>query len=291
MCSLGNRTTSALLGMFFNYALHGALTVQVYQYYCMFPHDNKSVKLIVCFVYLPELAETSMLTFTGYTTFGSGYGHSPMPTHPTATWIAQWIVTPLIPTIVQLFYTHRLYSVSGSKTLGAIVLVLSCIEFGAATVAAILQYFGSAAGSAGLKVTTMLSVSLSVCAACDILLAVAMSYHLKKGAIISTAMRNTLSRILLYTIHTGTITTLTAVVQIFLVIELPSHGYFQTGSYVSVKLYSNSLLALLNARAVTIGGRHDLTPSQKMAELSIPDSGMNPRSDAIHRTQGHTLER
>ncbi|KAJ7617907.1 hypothetical protein FB45DRAFT_932940 [Roridomyces roridus] len=289
---LGDRTTPALFGMFFNYALHGALTVQVYRYYCMFPRDNNSVKLIVCFVYLLELGETSILTFSGYTTFGPGYGNSPMLNRHTATWIAQWIMTPLIPTIVQLFYTHRLYSVSDSKILGAIVLVLSCIEFGTATVAAILQYFGSAAGSVGLK-ATVLVISLSACAACDILLAVAMGYHagLKKGVIMSTAMRNTVSRIVLFTIHTGTITALTAVVQIFLVVALSSHGYFQTGSYVSVKLYSNSLLALLNARAVTIGGRHDLTPSQKMAELSIPDSGMNQRSDTIRRTEGHAFER
>ncbi|KAJ7642029.1 hypothetical protein FB45DRAFT_1054373 [Roridomyces roridus] len=283
-------TTPALFGMFFNYALHGALTVQVYRYYCMFPRDNKNVKLIVCFIYVLELVETGILTFSGYTTFGPGYGHSAVLNRQAPTWIAQLIVTPLIPTIVQLFYGHRLYSVSGSKILGAIVVVLSCVEFGGAIVEAILQHLGTTAGYVGLK-ATVLAIALSACAACDIVLAVAMSYYLRKGVIISTVMRNTVSRIVLYTIHTGTVTALTALVQIFLVLELPGRGYFQTGSYVGDKMYSNSLLALLNARAVTIGGRHDPTPSQKMAEFSVPDSRMNQRSDAIHSTEGHALER
>ncbi|KAJ7643524.1 hypothetical protein FB45DRAFT_1113503 [Roridomyces roridus] len=244
--------------MFFNHALHGALTVQVYRYYCLFPRDNKSVKLMVCSIYLLELAETSLLTFFGYVTFGPGYGHSPALNRHTATWMAQWIMTPLIPTIVKVFYTHRLYSVSGSKILGAIVLALSCVEFGTATLAAILQQFGSDAGSVGVRVenTVLAPISLSAGAACDILLAVAMSYQLKKGVIIcmSTPMRNTLSRIVLYTIHTGTITALTAVVQIFLVVDLPSHGYFQTGSYVTVKLY---LLLQQSSRSAEFTCRDD----------------------------------
>ncbi|KAJ7618013.1 hypothetical protein FB45DRAFT_1103376 [Roridomyces roridus] len=261
-------TTAELFGMFFNYALMGALSVQVYRYYCSFPNDRVVVKVLVFSIFAVQLLETGMMSYAGYTTFGSGYGTAPILNQATSTWLAEAVLPSLVITAVQFFYAYRLYSFSGSRIIRGAVILLSVIQL-------ILLLFGGIyfrihadfAQSPGQA--TALIIGLSSSAACDLLISVSIAYYLRRGYVISTVMHGVVSRLVRYTIETGALPAFSALSQIFLIMAFPRRGFFEGNTWVGQKLYANSLLALLNARAVTVGGRHDPSPSEKMAELDV----------------------
>ncbi|KAJ7614806.1 hypothetical protein FB45DRAFT_936106, partial [Roridomyces roridus] len=96
-----------------------------------------------------------------------------------------------------------------------------------------------------------------------------MIFYLRRETPVSTHMKNRLAAIVRATIGTGTLTALVAVSQIFIIFAFPTYMYYSTGAWTLGKLYSNSLLVLLNARAVVVGGRDDQTSTQRARGIEV----------------------
>ncbi|KAJ7616564.1 hypothetical protein FB45DRAFT_1105792 [Roridomyces roridus] len=265
--------------MFFNYALMGALSVQVYRYYCSFPKDRTVFRVLVFSLFAAEILETGMMSVAGDTMFGSGYGTTPILTQATSTWLAESILPTLIATTIQSFYAYRLYLFSRSRIITGAVILLSMTQL----VALLFEevYFRTHGNIPDLPAqATALIIGLSSAAACDLLISIAITYYLRRGYVISTVMHGVVFRLVRYTIQTGALTAFAALSQLFLIMVFPRRGFFQTNNWVGEKLHANSLLALLNARAVIVGGRHDPSPSQEMAELDISSRTLGDCSQA-----------
>ncbi|KAJ7615458.1 hypothetical protein FB45DRAFT_243984 [Roridomyces roridus] len=268
--------------MFFNYGLMGALIVQVF-----------------CTLLLLELAETGMMTFYAYRVFGIGYGDLDALTDNTFVWLPAVILPTLTATIVQACYAHRIFCFAGFKIAGSVIAVLTVLQFGAgiiwgATIRTEGNQFDFTHGSPSTVVwlTSAAVLNLSIAAASVLQLRQEISADGNKFIL---GVR--------YIVETGFLAAILAIFQLIIYSAYPSHKYFETGIWTLGKLYSNTLLALLNSRAVTVGGRdYEVPPPVPISNPGAPlqfelaggsndswltgTTGDTQECDSTSRTQG-----
>ncbi|KAJ7616504.1 hypothetical protein FB45DRAFT_1034822 [Roridomyces roridus] len=278
-------TTPSIVGMMINCGLMGSLIVQVFHYYCAFPNDRVIAKTVVYTVFILEILHTTLMGCSSDGVFGSAYGHFPDAPAWT-TWVSATVLTALIAAIVQIFYAARLYSFSGSKIVTGTVILLALLQCASATAKATTFKMTGNHPSNG---PDPYIVWLAGSAMCDVIIAGAMTFYvriskmmnigtsthlpilfqLQRAAPVSNRVKNRLSTLIRATIGTGAVTAVGAVLQIILTFAFPETQYFAAGAWFLGKLYSNSLLVLLNARAIVVGGRDDETNTQKAREIEV----------------------
>ncbi|KAJ7746164.1 hypothetical protein DFH07DRAFT_1063048 [Mycena maculata] len=281
---VGARTASELYGMFFNYGLMGSLVVQVYHYYGSFPMDRALTKTIVYVLFALELTQTGIMSYFAYTIFGSGYGNISVFNKSAL----EWFPVCILAGSVQLYYAHRLYSFSGSKIAGGVVTFLAVLQICSGIAQGVISKLvvnRSDLASKPICVTIWLASS----ALCDVLIAGSMSFYLRQASVISSRMRNTISRLVRYSVETGAITALVAVIQIIVFLAFPAHNFFETPSWTLGKLYSNNLLVLLNARAITVGGRDYVPDSVAIGTINFDPRGGAPDTQLTERRTSNSM--
>ncbi|KAJ7185995.1 hypothetical protein C8R46DRAFT_1062147 [Mycena filopes] len=243
---------STLVGMFFNFALMGSLVVQVYHYYGAFPKDRIMTKSLVYTLFVLELTQTGIMSYFAYTVFGAGYGNLDVFEKSALEWFPVCILGSIIAGMVQLFYAYRLHAFSGSRIAGGLVTFLALVQIGSGIGQGVISKM--LVDRSGLTSKPIcVTIWLVSTALCDVLIAGFMSYYLKRGQVLSTQMKSTIAQIV-------PITAVVAIVQLVVQHTKPvGNNYFETPSWTLGKLYSNNLLVLLNARAVTVGGRGYVT--------------------------------
>ncbi|KAJ7139242.1 hypothetical protein C8R44DRAFT_302150 [Mycena epipterygia] len=275
--NIGERTAPELYGMFFNYALMGSLTVQVYHYYQSFPKDRTSTKAIVYLLFVLELAQTTIMSYFAYTIFGSGYGNLVVFDKSALEWFPVCVLGSLIAGIVQGFYAHRLYIFSGSRIAGGIVALLALVQVGSGIGQGIISKLVTNRSNL-TKNPICVTIWLASTALCDLVIAGSMTFYLqrRRPMVLSHRLDDTLTRLVRYTIETGVITALVAIVQLVVQRAFPTNNFFETPSWTLGKLYSNSLLVLLNARSITLGGRNTSTSetSNNINEIHLDSAGL-----------------
>ncbi|KAF8214271.1 hypothetical protein K438DRAFT_1956356 [Mycena galopus ATCC 62051] len=246
---IGNKTAPELFGMLFNYGLMGSLVVQVYNYYQAFPKDPTFTKSTVYTVLVLEGMGICMCFYKS-----------------ALEWFPVCILGSVIAGIVQLFYAHRLRLYSGSWITGGIVAVLAVLQIGSGIGQGLIsEQLVDRSKLTGRPIC--LTIWLVSTALCDVLIAGFMTYYLKREPIKCNRLRNTVTRIVRYTVETGAITAIVATMQLVVAHAFPKKDYFETPSWMLGKLYSNNLLVLLNARALTLGGRDYIHSTQEYPSL------------------------
>ncbi|KAJ7615923.1 hypothetical protein FB45DRAFT_934942 [Roridomyces roridus] len=271
--NVGERTSPQLFGMFFNYGLMGALIVQVYQYYCAFPRDSKITKIAVYTLFVLELAQTGMMSHYAYKIFGAGYGDMSVLNDPSLAWFPADILPSVTVAIAQTFYAQRIYRFLGSKVAGGIVSVLALIQCAAGMAQGVfLKLEGHQHDLSWRPPPTILW--LTVAGISNLAIAAFMTVHyLRQGRRKDAAPTFRMNIFVRYTIETGAITALLTLCQIFIQCGFPRQAFFKTGVWTLGKLHSNTLLALLNSRAMTVGGRdYQVAPPPEgtVAQLDFP---------------------
>ncbi|KAJ7442757.1 hypothetical protein B0H11DRAFT_1881780 [Mycena galericulata] len=259
-----------LIGYLVDWALFAVLTVQTYLYYQAFPGDQLWIKCLVYIVYSIDLVQITFGTLDVFKMFGYHFGDVSVLTEIHFAWLTGPTLTGLVSFIVQSFYAFRLYKLSGSRVVPALITVVSV----AASVS------GFVTGGLVLKagditklntpvISTVVGVWLAGSALNDIIIAVCMTYYL---AINDTGFRQThalVTKLIRLTIETGSLTALVALTTLILFGAIPGTVYYTTPANFMSVLYANTLLAVLNARFQILGGRSAYTSADIM--ISIPE--------------------
>ncbi|KAI0649208.1 hypothetical protein C8Q79DRAFT_924527 [Trametes meyenii] len=102
-------------------------------------------------------------------------------------------------------------------------------------------------------------------ASTDVLLCSALFILLFKSRTGTAGANRLINKLMLYTIHTGVLTSIFAILSMIMVLVLPRTSLFVMFYYIGARLYSVSLLATLN-------GREGLrVEAEKMGQLSLPN--------------------
>ncbi|EKM75701.1 hypothetical protein AGABI1DRAFT_131939 [Agaricus bisporus var. burnettii JB137-S8] len=288
-----------MVGNLLNVFLYGILTVQTYLYYIAFPNDKKITKGIVAFVFTIDTAQTTLALYDFYQPFRVNGDHL-IQDYTTHQWLTIPLSSTLIATVAQLFYARRIYTLSKNKIVTSIVIVLSLVQlvFGLVTAmlflgiaefltATVVFYLGDYAwGPAG--------------AVCDLVIAVYMTWFLTKQRKRSPSRKTQVmvTRIKRLVLETGLLTgeysdTLSALVpcaqfnpaavfaaSYLLFLIFVGYNTLTIPGLTLGKIYSNSILVLLNNRCTIAGGRNE--PAFEFEVDSYHLSDLPRREDAEH---------
>ncbi|KDR70736.1 hypothetical protein GALMADRAFT_254773 [Galerina marginata CBS 339.88] len=239
-----------LIGYLINWGLFGVLSTQVYFYYLAFPQDMRRTKVLVYGIYLFEMAQTIMLTQTGFATFATGFGDLNAINHIGVIWFAVPIMDSLVAFVVQAFYAYRIAVLSRSMFMPAVILLFGFLQLGGGLATG---YFGAKAIHFNdfLGKKTFISTALwnGGGAMCDIIIASSMTYFLSKSKTDWKPTKNIIQRLIRLIIETGTLTAAMAIVNLALSVLPGGPTYFQTTSSMLGKMYSNTMMVVLNSRA------------------------------------------
>ncbi|KAF9555073.1 hypothetical protein CPC08DRAFT_766207 [Agrocybe pediades] len=273
--NVGAITGPRILGVMFQWGLFGVLCTQVYIYYLSFPRDPWRHKAFVYTIFAFEIIQTVIVTISAWNVFGSGYGNFQVYNRIALAWFSVPAISGIVAFLAQVFYAHRIRVLSESYWVAGAVVVL-----------ALLQLAGSFAAAAAMKhalyFKNLLGNDFYVAAAlwnggsaaCDIIIAVCMTYYLsKRGSGTMPTTQVFLRRVIRLVIETGTVTgmsTHTLIAILNLVLELlPSRpAYYQVPSEMLAKVYSNSLMVMLNSRIIALGGDASETPISRSREIA-----------------------
>ncbi|KAG7097740.1 hypothetical protein E1B28_005062 [Marasmius oreades] len=260
-----------LLGYLLNYGLYGVLTVQMYVYYIAFPDDRTAVKAIVYGVYLVETMQLFMITYDAFQNFVYGFGRPAALNELNLLWFDCCVIDGAVAFVVQTFFAYRIFLLSKSKLLTGIIVVISLMQFGGAVTTAAMDkavsVFSQVRGN-----FIAVSFWLGGSAACDIVIAVSMTYVLSRYDTSFRDTRDLVRRVLRLTMETGSLTATIATVDLilFLSSEFPYHV---TPALTLAKLYSNSMMVIFNSRVKIVGGRGQSSTSIGEGEMSITSQG------------------
>ncbi|EJD37836.1 hypothetical protein AURDEDRAFT_173111 [Auricularia subglabra TFB-10046 SS5] len=157
------------------------------------------------------------------------------------------VVAPYTIMVVQWFYAFRLFRLTESRVLLGVILTLSSVTLPLVIYAAVMEFnFDASAVSGGPAVVS--SASLFLIIVCDAVITVSMirflrqnRTHIKRTDSMMTSLSN-------YTLASGLTTLVGSCLVVVTYLAAPRSPIYQAIIFVLPHLYTNSLLALLNAR-------------------------------------------
>ncbi|TFK33875.1 hypothetical protein BDQ12DRAFT_690534 [Crucibulum laeve] len=251
------RSGPFILGYILNWGLYGVLSTQVYLYYIAFPNDRLYTKALVYGTYTLETLQSILIAHDAFKTFGQGFGNFDVLNSIQFLWLTIPVIGGIATCLVQFFYAYRVSVLSQTKLMATIISVMSIGQWAAAIVAGVLADKGGTLTKLdSAAVRTAQGVWGGLSAACDITIAACMSYELSRRG---TGFRSTqafLIRILRLVVGTGMLTALIDIVNLILFNGISHTAYFIVPGAILGKLYTNSMMVILNSRLEIVGGRH-----------------------------------
>ncbi|KAF8504075.1 hypothetical protein JB92DRAFT_3145754 [Gautieria morchelliformis] len=246
-----------LVGTFFSTILYGVVFGQAFIYYQTYKRDATWIRYFILYLVICETLATG---------FDIGMMYEPLvlryATHRATTilpimLVADPIMTVFISTPVQLFIGWRIKTLTGSRLLPAIIgaFALSALVGGISTTiaAAIFHEFVKVHQYDGAVITWLASS-----AAADICITGCLVWSLHKRRTGYSATDDLLNKLIRLTLQTGAITAISATLDVVLFLAVPGTTLNFIFNFSLSKLYTNSLLSTLNARA----GWNNLTGDQ-----------------------------
>ncbi|KAH8077723.1 hypothetical protein BXZ70DRAFT_693662 [Cristinia sonorae] len=272
-------TGPILFEAFINFWLFGILTVQVYVYYLAFPKDNWHSKVVVYLAYAIELGQVVLIMLDAFRVFVRAWSNPLLLDAVGYSNIDVSIMAGMTGTLSQLFYAWRIYVVSQTYTIPIIVSLLSISQLCFSVWDAIMMNFVghvSLFQHSKVFVTTLCwNIATSLC---DLLITCSMLYYLWKARKTTLARRNSniLTRLIRITVETGFISSAVTVIGLIIFVAKPDTDLFVVATSTISKMYSNTLLAVLNSRIRIVGSRiKDLdisTPSVSLPTFHLENS-------------------
>ncbi|KAF8874412.1 hypothetical protein BD779DRAFT_1566644 [Infundibulicybe gibba] len=241
------------IGIILNWCLLGSLAVQVYIYYLSSRSDRFGLKFLVYFVFVADLIQSGTATDHAWKTLVTFWGDPEILSKVPKTAITLTIMNGIISAIVQIFFAWRIWFLN-KTVIGrafAVLIVLIALMQSLSTLISSIRFTVMSGDLSILpSVTTGFTVWLAGSFAADILIAGSMLYILGKARAQSFSKRTEtmVSKLMANTIQTGAVTAIAAGVELILFLVYKNNNYHEAPAFLLGKLYSNVLLANLNAR-------------------------------------------
>ncbi|KAH9841080.1 uncharacterized protein C8Q71DRAFT_890783 [Rhodofomes roseus] len=276
----------AFIGIFINVMLYGAMLTQTFFYYSTYKTDPRWMKIYVCVLFLADTVNTIFNCAWIYGVLINNFGNEE------ALGVGNWLfqtdqaMTGIISMQVQFFYAWRINRLTGNKLLVASVLIPSVVGG--------LSGIGTAIGVgilpqlAGLqRLTVVVSLWLAGSAIADVTIACVLTWHLKKQRTGFQFTDTMVTRMIQLIMSNGALTAVFAVSDLIAYLA-STKGYHLIFNYSLAKLYGNSAMSSLNARALLKNANS--TPSgqaeaHRMTGGRTPDIGSFVKSSAARPTQ------
>ncbi|KAJ7891243.1 hypothetical protein B0H14DRAFT_3126352 [Mycena olivaceomarginata] len=284
-------TTPLFIGTFMNFTLLGALAVQFVLYLIAFPKDGLRFKLLVVLVFVGEIMQTVCETRNTILTFGTKWGQYGLLDEVGWSWFSVPIIGATIACAGQIFFAWRIYILSRSLVIPSVIAVLTTFQLGAGLWTGVTI---SRAGRFSLLQYDHFKQPvawLSVTAACDLIIVASTCFYLLKSRNqgFQRSTDRMVSRIIKVTVETGLFCAIFALADLSLYVKYQGNNYHLAVCIELSKVYSNSIMLILNSRAYIGHARPTLQnyPSQP-SEIRF---GSGPTASTTIQTFSHDPEK
>lgn len=269
------------LGIIFNYLLFGVFIVQLYLYVTYSGKDPLPIKLLVYTIAGLDTLQTGFLTDLSYGILVARWGDLEGLAHRPWTALTLLVVNGIVSGMIQIFFAWRIWILAGRSTrsyaLGGFIVLLALVQCLSAIISGARISTVSRTKSPIDTVVAIFPgcvVWLSGSLLCDIVITVSMFLLLTRTRR-QTSFRRTetlLTKLITLSVETGLATTIVAALELALLVAHPLEEYHEAPAYALGKLYSNALLATLNARHF----RQDETDSMTLSSMMISSGSSGP---------------
>ncbi|KAJ7114955.1 hypothetical protein C8R44DRAFT_795102 [Mycena epipterygia] len=261
--------------------LFGILTLQTFNYYRQFPQDLMPLKIIIAIVWFLELGHTICCQQAIYIMTVTFYGAPPSEhiLHQPQSLIAAILFSGIIDSMVQIFFGHRIRVLSGRPHFFLLLIVLAMTRLACDIVVA-CGYWVKKLNIEALdyKEHWLVITATTLSPVCDGFIALAMFYCLWKVRNSEfTRTRRIVDTLMIWTFETALVTSLAGIAEIILFVtrkDLSFAAFF----LVQPKLFSNSMLAVLNGRS-----------RFHLSETTIPSLPLDFGSTKHHVEEGNHI--
>ncbi|KLO17951.1 hypothetical protein SCHPADRAFT_900136 [Schizopora paradoxa] len=246
---LDNTFGAMYLGVIIAMALWGASTIQAYYYYDTYPKDAWQLKLLVAVVWALDSAHQALITASVYRYLITNFFNPAHLNAIEATLRHMVILNVVIIAVVQGFFLFRVWRLSQKNyVLVGILGILNGAQF-----VSIAVYYGKCYHMTSLAQLQTLLTLEKICnvfgAVSDISIAGTLVFLLRKSRTGFKRTETLVNRLVMFTINTGLITSMCAIMALVSVLAWPNTFLYIAFYLLISRLYTNSLLATLNARA------------------------------------------
>ncbi|THV02235.1 hypothetical protein K435DRAFT_749762 [Dendrothele bispora CBS 962.96] len=236
------------LGYIMSFMLQGILIVQIFIYYISFPMDPHYIKIIVAFVFLLECLWCFFATHAaGWSIIGFGDLFDLMNIW---SFKALGPLCGLVELTVHGFYSWRIYQVKGHWCISIMVILLSILQCCAIFWSGTQPYPVLIIPIKEQKTLEILSIWLISSALCDVIIAITLMIMLPRASrlLIKSRPRLILLKVMKVVVETGLITAFSALMQLMFFFLFKTTLLQCIFYYILAKIYSNCMMAALNAR-------------------------------------------
>ncbi|KAI0631796.1 hypothetical protein C8Q77DRAFT_1128873 [Trametes polyzona] len=243
-----NNKGAFLIGTYLSLILYGIFIHQVYMYFRIYRKDKVLVKVMVHAMIMIETIHTAACMHICYHYLVSNYFNPLSLLHCTRTLDMIPILTGLLILVSQSFFSWRVYTLRPkSSPLVAVAVILSIVSFGFMT-AATVEATHVASFQRYESHTWLTSVALSAAVVSDAITVSVLTAVLTKRR---TGIKQTdqiLQRLILYAVNTGLLTGIFNILALVFALVWRDNYIYIGVAIAGGKVYSNSLLAVLNTR-------------------------------------------
>ncbi|TDL25580.1 hypothetical protein BD410DRAFT_784599 [Rickenella mellea] len=261
------------IGLLISVGLYGLLTLQCYLCFQQFPDDRLHLR-IVALLWLLNTFHIALISYAVYGYLITNFMNPLFLLSGTWPMITHIFVNSFIAWFVQLFFAHRLWKISNKNIyLVVMVALLATVQFSLGAAVSIksfkLRRFILLKTMEGI-----ISASLSLTVACDVLITCTLLYFLNKSR---TGFRRTdslINDLMWASLSTGLFPSVFAIAQLITFLAMPNNLINASISLFLCKVYSTSMLATINGRA---SSRAKWAANDNTVELSDVSSSPSTR--------------
>ncbi|KAJ3734439.1 hypothetical protein DFJ43DRAFT_1062714 [Lentinula guzmanii] len=254
--TVDNTMGAAFIGVICAASLYGVSCVQTWFYFNRYPGDLWYIKCLVAIVWLFDSIHQALISHTVYFYVVTNFNNVSEQANLVWSILLEVLFNGLIGFVVQSFLTMRVWKMSNQNKPLTVLIVLFVLGELTCSVAFTIS---SLKLVTWMDLTHLKSLSMTVNvlgAVADVMIAAGLFYFLHRSRTGFKKSDTMISKLIMFTVSTGLLTSICAVASL-LSILIWGKTLIYVAFYFSLgRLYSNSLLATLNARK-SIRGLND----------------------------------
>ncbi|KAI0746746.1 hypothetical protein C8Q80DRAFT_793014 [Daedaleopsis nitida] len=239
---------AAFLGIVATSCLYGITIVQTYVYFKRYQADPVYLKSLVFCLWVLDSLHLALITHAVYFYAITNFTNVLELTIPTWSILTQIIITGVSDLLVRGVFCQRVWKLSNQNySLMAAIVISSLVTFSGSIVFAV-KGFSIPNFFALSEISDVLYISFGSGVVADVIIAASLCVLLAKRRTGFTRTDSTVRVLMLYSINTGALTSLGALLCLVTYATMPYNFVFIGFYFVLPKLFLNALLATLNAR-------------------------------------------
>ncbi|KAF7340462.1 hypothetical protein MVEN_01966400 [Mycena venus] len=249
MAGVGLLFGPMLVGVLLNMILYGAVVTQMYAYYRRFADDPAWIRYFMLYLFIVGFGNVVVECGIIFEPLIIRYGTVAAVTISPKLLHGDSIIISIVSTPIQLFAAWRISVLTRSFIFPGLVTLISLLSF-ASGINMSVKVFRNPEYREFPSFITAATVWLASSAVCDVVIAVRMSLALytRKTGVTGSFVDGHVNRIIRLTLETGSLTAITALMDIFLFLGFPGTTMNFVVNFPLSSLYMCSILAMLNFR-------------------------------------------